>query len=529
VKPARFARPLLLAALCAAGCSGGGDSDDHYLGGIGYGNLTEPPVIASVNGVATATLTATYSSKASGPVFQYAGNDDVAPTFEVNPGDQISVQYANALPPAGSASAAGLPDNSNLHFHGLTTSPNAPGDDVLDTLLAPGSSTSYNVLVDPDQPPGLYWYHPHPHGETAWQVGHGMAGAIVVNGLENEVPSIGGLRERLILIGEAVAAGDVDAKARAARFCGLDHLPAAQREAFVAAHPLPRRNASTATTITVNGQVAGVPSIGIAPGERELFRVANVTVKRTLDLSVAGERLTLISQDGVPLVDFSGSPSSLAVSDIVVPPGGRAEFIVTGQSSPATFSTLAYDSGPTGDPDPALGLATLVNDGGGSGADLRVPRARKGFRPRPALYRQPLPPPSATQLIHFGENAGGTIFYINGQTFDPSAAPMVVSQSGTVEEWTLENDTTEVHDFHLHQVHFVLESVNGVAVPTAQQHWLDSFMIPYGTVGSDGTLVPGVAKVLVDFRDPVVRGTFVFHCHILDHEDGGMMAKIQVL
>ena len=89
------------------------------------------------------------------------------------------------------------------------------------------------------------------------------------------------------------------------------------------------------------------------------------------------------------------------------------------------------------------------------------------------------------------------------------------------------NDTQEVHSFHIHQVHFIVESINGQT--QANPHWVDTFDLSPAGVGVSGQIVPSVTKVLLDFRDPTIRGTFVFHCHILDHEDGGMMAKIQVL
>jgi FtsP/CotA-like multicopper oxidase with cupredoxin domain len=79
------------------------------------------------------------------------------------------------------------------------------------------------------------------------------------------------------------------------------------------------------------------------------------------------------------------------------------------------------------------------------------------------------------------------------------------------------------------QVHFVATSVNGVAVPPSQQHWRDTFNLPPQIHNADGTTSPSVTTVLIDFRDPVIRGTFLFHCHIIDHEDAGMMAKIQVM
>jgi FtsP/CotA-like multicopper oxidase with cupredoxin domain len=211
---------------------------------------------------------------------------------------------------------------------------------------------------------------------------------------------------------------------------------------------------------------------------------------------------------------------------VVIPPGGRSEFLVTGPSSPQALVSHCYNSGPAGDANPAIVLGTLINDNGTSSTETTSVRVRGKLAVirKPLFYRQPLPAPVAEHTIHFQEDSNG--FYLNGAQYSASAPPSIVSNVGTVEEWTLENDTDEVHDFHPHQVHFVVESVNGVPVPNP--HWLDSYdIVPQGH-GASGQVIPSQTKVLMDFRDPVIKGTFVYHCHILDHEDGGMMAKIQL-
>ena len=106
-------------------------------------------------------------------------------------------------------------------------------------------------------------------------------------------------------------------------------------------------------------------------------------------------------------------------------------------------------------------------------------------------------------------------------------APMFVARSGTVEEWNVYNKTDEVHAFHIHQVHFLLLANDGR--DPGYRRWLDTVNVPPRSRKPDGTYTPGSVRILVDFRDPIVRGTLVFHCHILDHEDHGMMATIRVI
>lgn len=486
----------------------------------------EPPYVHSVDGVVHFALAAIDNDERV-PVFDYEGFY-LAPTIEVNPGDQIQIAYHNLLAPRGVYLASGHVDETNLHFHGLTSSPEPPQDDAVDTLR-PRYSTEYDLDVNPGQPPGLYWYHPHPHHESAWQVGSGMSGAIIVGGIQNEVPELAGLRERLLIVRQAFSEDERAERVAAGRnFCGLKRLTPAQRAAFLAKAGLKPRARADETALSVNGLPAGSVKVGIAPGEREFFRIVNGTGSRNLDLSIGSEELVLVAQDGVPLIDYPGGPRTERVRHILIPPAGRAEFIVTGPAVPTSMRTAAYDTGPQGDKNPAADLVSLVNDAGGTKADRRLPVARPA-KPARSFYRIPLPAPSVERVVRFEEKADGTDFRINGLSFAMDAPPMFTARVGTVERWTLLNTSDEVHDFHIHQVHFTVESIDGVPVPQAQRRWLDEVNVPYRHRQRDGSTTPGKVVVLVDLRDPVIRGTFLFHCHILDHEDGGMMAKIRVI
>jgi len=508
---------LLSSALLIA-CSGGGGSPTSPApivptpGSAAW--LPLIPEVISSGGVAALTLQAAFDSNGR-PSFFWNGQK-AAPTIRVQPGDTIQLTFVNTLP---EFCAVGVQSNSNLHFHGFTSSPDAPGDDVITTLAAPGQTLNYTVVVNTDQPPGLYWYHAHPHGLSSYEVGNGMAGAIVVEGIANEVPATAGLRERVIVLSDipndpSFSAGESGRLRRSSRVHAADDDEGGN----------PCR-AETDATPMING--IPMASIGIMPGEKELLRVVNTSGHRHFDIAVDGQSLDLVAQDGVPIHDYAGAPQSLTVPSVVIPPAGRAEFIVTGRSTPAALISNCYQSGPAGDANPAIVLGTLTNDHGTSGSETTSVRVRQRLSSirKPLFYREPLPAPAATQLIHFQEDANG--FYLNGVQYSASAAPMITSHAGTVEEWTLENDTDEVHVFHPHQVHFVVKSINGV--PQPNPHWLDSFDIPPQGHTAAGNLVPSLTKVLMDFRDPVIVGTFVFHCHILDHEDGGMMAKIQVI
>jgi suppressor of ftsI len=525
----------VLLALGLVACGGGGGSSATPAvapTGVpvpgGPPALNAIPEVDSVNGVAALTLQAKFNAD-SRPEFYWNGVQ-TAPTIRVHPGDTISLTFQNQLP---EFCDVGVVSNANLHFHGLSSSPNAPGDDTIDTNASPGGAVNYSVVINPDQPPGLYWYHPHAHGLASYEVGNGMAGAIIVEGIANVVPQTAGLRERVIILGDvpndsSFSAGESSILRRSST--GAVTRKTASRVGTQDNDDQGGGNAcspETDGTPMING--ATLASIGIKPGETELFRVLNASGHRHFDLAVDGQQLQLVAQDGVPINTYPGAPTTIPMSDIVIPPAGRAEFLVTGATTPAALISKCVQTGPGGDTSPQIALGVLTNDGTWPNAATATTQAKRVQKLASVRYSQyyhsTMPAPAATHLIHFTEDDNG--FYINGVQYSASAAPMITSQSGTTEEWTLENDTQELHDFHIHQTHFVVESINGVT--QANQHWVDTAIIPPMGIGVAGQLIPAQMKVLIDFRDPTIRGTFLFHCHILDHEDGGMMAKIQVI
>ena len=198
------------------------------------------------------------------------------------------------------------------------------------------------------------------------------------------------------------------------------------------------------------------------------------------------------------------------------------------------FISLAYSTGPTGNPDLEQVLADVeVSDDAHGG--FKQPPASS---PAPSISMDQLKfaglkdlTPTAERHLHFSEEFGGTNgpiqFYItvDGQkekVFEPNEKPVITTKVGAVEDWTIENRALETHDFHMHQIHFMMLEVDGK--PVANQDFRDSFEIPYWS----GSGPYHSIKVRMDFRDPTTAGVFVFHCHILLHEDLGMMHKILV-
>ena len=276
-------------------------------------------------------------------------------------------------------------------------------------------------------------------------------------------------------------------------------------------------------TPTLNGAVH--PVITIAPGEQQFFRVVNATGHKTLKLAIDGESVQLVAIDGFALDSYPGNPPTLTEPYVIVPPAARAEFIVTGpHSRTAKLRSLCYDSRPGhGDRDPNIELRPCYSLPRIKARSIPVSaRPLTVGAPLPSnVYTSQLPPVSAKRTVIFSE--GPKHFRINGKIFSINDPPMYVVHTGTIEEWHVVNITEEVHDFHIHQLHFLVKEVNGVKLQ--YPYWADTVVIPHRL----GNGKPGSLVLLMDFRDPIIKGTFVFHCHILDHEDHGMMAKIQAI
>ncbi len=161
--------------------------------------LPEPPQVRAKNHVVSLTLHAMNENGRDTFAFERA---NVSPVIRASPGDVLRITYVNDLPPKSSETCAVNPcmNMTNLHFHGRSVSPDAPQDDVLTMLAKPGQVLHYSVEIPRDHPPGLFWYHTHPHGESHRQVLDGMSGAIVIEGMKRYAPQVRQLRERVIVV-----------------------------------------------------------------------------------------------------------------------------------------------------------------------------------------------------------------------------------------------------------------------------------------------------------------------------------------
>jgi FtsP/CotA-like multicopper oxidase with cupredoxin domain len=446
--------------------------------------VPEPEDLRSQNGVLSVQLTVKDQREKDGSTrYCYIYGDGVqSPNLRLKPGELLILKLKNELTdpdqgvsrqhpkhgPAASSdpckSGAMNSTSTNLHFHGLTVPPICHQDDVLKTSVQPNDPPfEYRFRIPENEPPGLYWYHPHIHGFSKAQVIGGASGALIVEGIERANLDLAGLPERVMIIRDQDLLNP--------------NSPPSKSEPVVPKTLLDRDGDSAnngtgfgkpAKDLSINYVPVPYPDyppavIKMKPGERQLWRVLNASAITYLNLAVLYDRkpqnLGVAALDGVS-VNADGVTKNVldGQNHIGIPPGGRAEFIV--QAPPAGVTgllvTRTVDTGSGGENDPNRALATLL-----AAADAPEPRSRLDASP------EPLPPPALpwlgkvvpvrTRRLYFSEKLldpndpnSATTFFIteNGKppvAFDPSnAVPDIVVQQGDVEDWIIENRSTEL-------------------------------------------------------------------------------------
>jgi suppressor of ftsI len=426
--------------------------------------------------------------------------DYVGPTLYLHAGEHVILTLVNRLPTA-----------TDLHFHGMHLSPSGNSDNTY-ISVPPGRSFTYHLNIPLDQPPGTFWYHDHDMcmgAETMampgmatkaapapgcqdieTQIYDGLSGTIIVGDDRTLLPpALRHVTTRTLVLKDMQITASSHIVANTASYSILSDSPAVR---------------------LVNGQLR--PVLAMRPGQTELWRIANEGADIFYDLTIPGYTFTIVGQDGYPAAKVATARA------LVLPPAKRWDVLVTAAARPgaAWLETLPTSSGPQGDAYPLTKLME-VRVAGRPEPRLALPA---GALPAslPSLAGARL---AARRVVKLSEDATGTVMYINGKQFDPGksvfATPAVL---GTTEQWTIMNESGEIHPFHLHTDHFQVMSVNGVPQPYAGEQ--DTVPVPYKLNGKPGTVV-----IRIRFTD--FTGRVMFHCHIAAHEDAGMMSFVNVI
>ena len=426
--------------------------------------LREPSVMRSERGVLDVRLVAERATIRVGdqPVTAPSYNGYyLPPTLHVRPGDVIRINLVNRLESV-----------TNLHTHGLSVSPRGSSDNIYRHVM-PNDSAAYEIHIPKNHAAGLFWYHPHPHPGSDFEVRAGMAGALVVDGLLDSIPALQRIRERVLLL-KAIQLEN-------GRFERVEIGKNAVR--------------------SVNGQVR--PVIAMQPGETQLWRIANISSNLYYTLRLDGHRFGVIATDG------HLQSRVVWIDTLILSPASRAEVLVQG-GAPGNYvlATGDIDTGPAGNQYRGAPIASVAVNGTPA-PPMTIPTT---LVPVHDISRRV----TNHRTVVYSESKDGNTFYIDGKTFDPDRIDIRIPL-GAVEEWTIQNQADELHNFHIHQTPFLVTEINGVRQPIDGYH--DIVDVP----------IRGVVKVVIAFTNPVIVGRFPFHCHLLSHEDKGMMANIEVV
>ena len=438
------------------------------------------------------------------PALSYCGRSPrtvdgqyIPPVFRLRRGEELQLRLVNKIGPA-DVQIDGT-QGTNLHYHGMSISPRPPADDIYITIpslqmiedgasrsLHAGSHTmtmrdnfvyEYRWRVPEDHAQGAFWYHSHAHGQAEPQVLSGLSGMFIIEGLLRDYyPWLASVKERVMLL------KDIE---------------------------LPGADDGDPKTKTINGQTN--PTIAMGTNEPQVWWIGNVGADAFFDLELEGHTFWVLDRDGNIL------DRPVRESHLFIPPGARYTVFVEPKSTGRfRLRSREVNTGPQGDPNPDVVLATVAVDGRLSrglssrvdqGPGVPLPTRLCRVSPLEDLKRRPI---TGRRTITFSESADGNTFYLDNRQWDPDRIDTTV-QIGDVEEWTILNTTSEFH----------VTEVNGQRYDAGSL--LDTINVPY----QRGT-TPGVVKIIVPFLRERMVGKFVYHCHILEHEDGGMMANIEV-
>jgi bilirubin oxidase len=430
-----------------------------------FRNLSREPRVVEVSLVAAPTRLTLIAGKAT-PVFAYNGHVP-GPTLDVYEGDSVIIHFENRLP-----------EPTTVHWHGLHIPASEDGSPFQPVM--PGERHDFAFRIAPGTA-GTYWYHPHPDRRAGYQVAMGLYGAIIVRSRHDPIPSA--VHERLLVLSDNRLHPDGS----------VAFADSGSQAAIVDAE-----NGREGNVLMVNGHV--MPSISIRSGEVQRWRIINASAARIYRLSLEGATILHVADDG----GLFERPER--VRDVVLANSDRVEILVRGDAAPGTrtvLRTLSYDRyDPHTRPE-----------------DWEQEHDLLSLRYSDAPPVAPVHIPSSLRVVAWLDTAQVaerrtlvlTQGMINGKTMDMNRVDFT-GRVGTTEIWEIENLVSMHHPFHLHGFRFQVLDRNGV--PELVPRWEDTIDVP----GHES------ARIVVRFDD--FPGKWMFHCHIMDHEDMGMMGVL---
>jgi suppressor of ftsI len=436
-------------------------------------------------------------------------------TLHVQPGDTIDLTVHDRLADAPGPTLPALATDANLHTHGLVVSPLDDADNVYRTMFPTGTFRT-QVHVPATHQPGVDWYHTHRHGYVGDQVYGGLAGMLQVGDPLDPWPQYKGkYEEKLLGLTTGITSTDPHTGDRY-----LDDPAPTTSDGSLAPY-------GTTWRKYVNGQYN--PTITIRPGETQIWTFADIGRNVNFNLGITDGnaenpwQATIFSFDGntnnifprkmtlAPPVPFSYAGLS------VVDPGERTTMAVTAPKTPGTYYLIDNEHMRLQPQAQFWALATIHVEGEPA---TEPPPNLTPTGPVPDLYTVDADQHRTFDWSIITAPNGTTAFPINGALFPDS--PIVPIQVGQVEEWLLVNTSGVDHVFHIHQTDLAVIRVGSNRIQTSP-----SAKGPYRYVSlRDSVDIPPGSSVIIRFRVSPELGKYVFHCHILPHEDGGMMMGV---
>jgi FtsP/CotA-like multicopper oxidase with cupredoxin domain len=447
-------------------------------------------------------------------------------------------------------------DVLNIHYHGSHVTPGSTGDNVFIKIYPEGTELTAEQAADPlthvgqftsnfkvgaSQMPGTHWYHSHHHGSTALQNNDGMAAAFIIEG----------------------------------DFEGISEIEAADEVLMVL------QQLTTTQLFFVNGAIS--PRIEMRPGEVKRFRFVSGTatigsyIKSLFFETPEGEVITdpdmrpgiyQIAQDGVEFLDHqwqSVLASPEAYTSISLASANRADFLVQAPTHPGEYFLIVkgIEDPPVGPPGYDLpqvlgqpGAPGIINDPTfpapplliievkGSPANMALPANLRTLEQLPPGQQRVVRPIEDSEIVRkkvvtYDMSIGGDNspqFYIDSEKYDPDEVDHCMGLD-TAEEWKIVNRSTPPHPFHIHVNPFFVTEYYDANNPTdsvlkpgnPRSRWQDTVALPPARLNADGTELEEASYIVVRSRYLDYTGEFVTHCHILGHEDRGMMQNVKII